>query len=49
MLETKAKKRAKGMISRPGEIMDTKSFHRTGRAAVNAEGQISRQERKRED
>jgi hypothetical protein len=36
MLETMAKKRAKGMISRPNEIGS--AFHRAGRDAGNAEG-----------
>jgi hypothetical protein len=38
ILVEKAKKRAEGTISCPGEIMDTKSFHRAGRERSERRG-----------
>ena len=38
ILVEKTRKRAEGMISRSGEITDTKSFHKAGRDAGDAEG-----------
>jgi len=38
---TKTKKRTEGMISRPSEISETKTFHRAGRGRSDTEGEIS--------